>query len=280
VPDRQITMHDFFGMTRRGQKRSVNQDQFLVARLTRTASQLYTSLTHVAHPFWEHASEAYLLVVADGLGSGGRPASSIAVEVLSEEIAAAARGYWGLDVESEHELLERLEGAVRAAHERVVARNVGSDLLEVSKAATTITMTMLLWPRAYVLHVGDSRGYYLHGGQLRRFTQDQSVEEALLDSGAIPESEAGQSGLSKVLARAVGGEDATPRVGLVDLDEGDVLMLCTDGLTRCVEDDTLRAVLEQDISAQQMCEQLLAAALDADGEDDITIIIGRMGFIT
>lgn len=83
--------------------------------------------------------------------------------------------------------------------------------------------------------------------------------------------------MSKVLARAVGGEDATPRVGLVDLDEGDVLMLCTDGLRRCVEDDTLRAVLEQDISAQQMCEQLLAAALDADGGDDITIIIGRMG---
>ena len=59
-----------------------------------------------------------------------------------------------------------------------------------------------------------------------------------------------------------------------------MLILCTDGLTRCVEDDTLRAVLEQDISAQQMCEQLLAAALDADGGDDITIIIGRIGIRT
>ena len=59
-----------------------------------------------------------------------------------------------------------------------------------------------------------------------------------------------------------------------------MLTLCTDGLTRCVEDDTLRVVLEQDISAQQMCEQLLAAALDADGGDNITIIIGRMGIRT
>ena len=200
----------------------------------------------------------------------------MAVEVLAEEVAAAARGYWGLDVDAEHELLDRLESAVLTAHERIALRKEGTLGFRSPHAATTVTMAMLLWPRAYVLHVGDSRGYYLHEGRLRRFTHDQTMEQALLDIGALPEEDAGRSGLEHVLVRAVGGEDATPSVGVVDMDEGDVLLLCTDGLTQHVGDETLAAVLARDISATQMCERLLDAALDAGSDDDITIIIGRM----
>ena len=278
MPAHETKAHDFFGLTRRGRRRAVNQDQFLIARLARSASQLFSSLTHVDNQLWEHESEAHLLVVADGLGTGGgRLASSLAVEVLAEEIAAAARGYWGLDVDAEDQLLDRLEGAVRTAHERIVARKESNDWLEVSKAASTLTMAMLLYPRAYVLHVGDSRGYYLHAGRLRRFTQDQTMEETLLNIGALPEDQAGESGLDKVLTRSIGGDDATPSLGLVDVEDGDVLLLCTDGLTRHVGDDAVAEILARDLSAEQMCNELLAAALAAGSEDDISIIVGRMG---
>ncbi len=101
--------------------------------------------------------------------------------------------------------------------------------------ATTLTMVALVWPRAYVVHVGDSRAYYLRGGRLRQLTRDQTAYEELVDQGVI--SAAGRrraSGRLEEHADERGRRRDEPSIGLIDLEAGDALLLCTDGLTKHV----------------------------------------------
>ncbi len=265
---------DFHGLTHPGIVRSLNEDEFLIGHLSKSSRVMFTSLGKVGGLEGFGESDAYLLMVADGVGASADSAlaSSTAVEVIAEHINAAATCFYNLDVESEHDLIEQFEQAVGEAHQKVIARRGASP-----SASTTVTIVVLLWPRAYVLHVGASRGYYLHHGRLRRFTRDQTLLEVLLDEGTVAEEDAEGHPHRKVLMKAVGSHDADPSVGVVDFEAGDVLLLCTDGLTRHVDDDSLAEILARNEPADSMCEELLAAALDGGGEDNVAIIVGRMG---
>lgn len=266
--------HDFFGLTHPGKVRARNEDQFLIAQLSKSARVLFTSLDDPGDLQGYGQSDAHLLVVADGVGASADSslASSTAVEILAEHINAAAACYYNLGVESEHDLIEELERAVGKAHEKVVDQSGDSP-----SASATVTIVVVMWPRAYVFHVGANRGYFLHKGLLRQFTRDQTFLEVLLDEGLVPDEAAEKHPYRKVLTKAVGSHDATPRVGVVDFEAGDVLLLCSDGLTRHIDDEALEAALSQDKPAENMCRELLDAALDGGGEDNVAIIVGRLG---
>ena len=131
--------------------------------------------------------------------------------------------------------------------------------------ATTLTMAAVLWPRAYLVQVGDSRCYRLRDGTLELLSQDQTIVQALVDSGALTPEEAQKSPFRGMLASAVGGPNAEPMTTATDCQWDDVLLLCTDGLTRHVTDEEIQEELRTVESAEQSCRRLVDLALERGG---------------
>jgi protein phosphatase len=265
---------DVFGLSDVGKKRQRNEDHFVIATLRKEIALRQTNLEDTT--VFDHArgTEAQLLAVADGVGgqAGGDVASRTAVTSLVAYLNTTMSCFNNLDVDAEHEFLEKLENGVHAAHEDV---RVANGRLS-RPPATTLTMITLVWPRAYVVHVGDSRAMYLHDGWLRPLTRDQTMGEAMVDAGAMTEEQASRSSLSQTLYSALGGTDMMPHVGLVDFAVGDVLLMCSDGLTKHVSDTRISEVLGQPWTAEQMTRTLVQDALDGGGSDNVTVIVARM----
>ena len=267
---------DIFGTTHPGKVRTANEDQFFVASLHKSMQVRQSSLDDL-HAFTRlRGSSAHLLVVADGVGSGGggELASGTAVETLAEHIGETIGCYYNFDVDREHEFLSQLQDAVQRSHQQVRARHAS----EGRSPATTLTMVALLWPRAYVVHVGDSRAYYLRDGRLLQLTRDQTAYEELVDQGVIKDDvkPGGKSPhmLQNMLVSAI-GDQVEPSIGLVDLQAGDVLLLCTDGLTRHVPDADIAGVLASGGNAEASCRRLIDLALERGGRDNVTVVVGR-----
>ncbi|UCG87156.1 MAG: serine/threonine-protein phosphatase [Gemmatimonadota bacterium] len=264
---------DTFGLTHVGKVRSTNEDQFLIACLRRSVEVRHTSLESVKAFEQLGATEAHVFVVADGVGGvpGGQFASGTAVQVLINYITHTMHCCYRFDVDGEHEFISQLERAIEHTHDRV-QQEYGSTG---RGPATTLTMVVLIWPRAYIVHVGDSRGYYLRRGRLKQFTRDQTMGEIMVDEGVMSEAEARDSGLDHVLASAIGA-DAKPSIGLLDLEWGDTLLLCTDGLTKHVTDVAIGEIMQQGAGAEDVCRELVNTALDRGGRDNITVAVGKM----
>ncbi len=263
---------DTCGVTHPGKVRETNEDQFFVATLQKTLDLLHTSLEQVTAFDEVQKSKAYWFVAAEGVSTtgGGRRASGTAVQSLVTYISRTMGCFYGYDIDSEHEFIEQLEGAVQHAHESVLAEFSSKG----KGPATTLTIATMMWPRVYLIHVGDSRAYYLRKGRLRQLTRDQTMGELMIDQGVMTEEQVSRSSLPSMLASAVGG-DLKPTVGLIDLQWGDTLLLCSDGLTRHVSDEEITAILEDIDSAESACQRLLDAALEGGGRDNITIVVGR-----
>jgi protein phosphatase len=199
-------------------------------------------------------------------------ASERAVTALVDYIGSAAECFQGLDTSKEDALLVKLEETVLGVHEALMREYGG---LSASLPATTLTMVLLIWPRAYFVHVGDSRAYVRQGTRLQRLTRDQTLGEYMVDAGAWTEAQAARSSAASALSSAVGGTEILPVVGLVDLEPGDVLLLCTDGLNKHVTDARIAAVLDGPGGAETHCRQLVAEALAGGGSDNITVVVVR-----
>jgi protein phosphatase len=264
---------DDFGLTDPGKVRAANEDHFAIAVLRKAVELRQCSITasHVTERY--SSPEAMVFVVADGVGGqpGGAFASETAISALVEYLSQAAGCYHNLDMTREHEFLAQLENAVHTAHLRLGGSEGGSH-----RPATTLTMATLVWPRAYIVHVGDSRAFYLRRGRLRQLTRDQSMGEFMVESGAWTEEQARRARTSGVLVSALGAAEMTPAVGLVDLAPGDTLLLCTDGLTKHVSDDTIAEILGRSGSAEAACRALVDAALSEGGTDNVTAVVARM----
>ena len=265
---------DASGLTDVGRKRKANEDHFVIMALRQAAEVRQTSVQDSRVFERLQGKEALLLVVADGVGgrAGGAIASETAVTSLVGYLADAAGCVHGLDTDREHEFLERLESAVRQTHQRIFVEGGGRG----QGMATTLTMAVLIWPRAYLLHVGDSRAFYLHKGRLRQLTRDQTTGEYMLDVGAWTEEQARTVPTAGALFSALGSDELTVAVGLVDLQPGDVLLLCSDGLTRHVPDERIAEVLGRAADSESACRELVSDALEGGGSDNITVVVARM----
>ncbi len=263
---------DASGLTDVGRKRKANEDHFVIVSLQKSAQVRQTSLEDPRVFDRLRGPEALLFVVADGVGGrpGGEIASQTAVTSLVEYIGQAAGCFNNLDVDRENEFLEQLEAGVRVAHQRIVAEHGGRE-----GPATTLTMATLVWPRAYIVHAGDSRAFYLRKGVLRQLTRDQTTGEYMVDAGAWTEAQARAAPMAGALVSALGADELTPVVGLVDLRPGDILLLCTDGLTRHLSDQRIAAILESASDAQSACRALVDAALAEGGSDNVTVVVAR-----
>ena len=265
---------DSFGLTDVGKVRTNNEDHFVIATLKKSLALEHTSIESREAFDRMRGSSARLFIVADGVGGrpGGELASGTAVESLVQYIAQTVGCFNSTDVEKENEFLLQLEGAVQRAHERI-QEELGTGG---HGPSTTLTMAALIGARAYIVHVGDSRAYYLHGGRLRQLTDDQTMGRYMVDAGAWTEEQAARAGVGANLTSALGGTEMQPRIGLVDLVPGDVLLLCTDGLTKHVADEQITAMLGRGDSAEATATALVRAALDAGVSDNVTVVVAKI----
>jgi serine/threonine protein phosphatase PrpC len=272
---------DASGATDLGKVRSRNEDQYLIAGLRRTVEIEETSIPPGRLGFARGAS-ALLLLVADGVGGGrgGEEASSRTLDTIVRYAAGSSRFFAALDEstvddEQRRGLLQDLTLSVQWSHAAVRDQAAGRASLQ--GMATTLTMALVLWPRAYVVQIGDSRCYHLRPPTLTQVTRDQTMAQDLIDTGVLPASAAEHSPLSNVLSQAVGHEESEiwPEITSLDLAPGDSLLLCTDGLTKHVPDARIAEMISRARSARDACAALTGAALDEGGTDNVTVIVTR-----
>src|SRR5207247_874915 len=195
----------------RGLIRSENQDHFLIGTLHRELVTHGTSLPTPEQLPVRGDRFATFAVVADGVAGSadGAAASRRAVETIAQYVQSTLRCFAAADPGHEAAFIEALRGAANDADAAV--RALGGDASHYGPA-TTLTLAIGVWPRAYVLQVGDSRCYVYGDGVLRRLTRDQTVAQDFIDSGTLRPEDAARSPYQNVLSSAIGGRNAVPVV--------------------------------------------------------------------
>ncbi|MFL5403830.1 MAG: PP2C family protein-serine/threonine phosphatase [Gemmatimonadales bacterium] len=266
---------DVYGLTHPGKVRSENQDHFLICALKKQMVVHLTSLAHADHLMAEPERLAFLMMVADGVGGGskGAEASQIALEAVTQYVSRSMHCYYAAGAKDDREFYEALKQVAYQGHAELVRR--GEEDSDYRGMATTLTLYLGVWPQAYLLQVGDSRCYLLRGNELIQITRDQTMAQELVDLGVMTRAAAAVGRLAHTLSSSIGGRQTAPVVTRLDMKWGNVVLLCSDGLTKHVPDERIRDRLRSMTSARQACEDLLQEALAGGGSDNITVIVGR-----
>lgn len=265
---------DVYGLTHPGKKRPNNEDHFLICSLQKRMEVYHTSLPDTSK-LGANERMAFLAMVADGVGgaAAGEEASRIALESVTKYVSGTLHCYYTSDPNDDSNFVHELEAAALKVHNELAV--LAAQDKNLRGMATTLTLFLGVWPRAYLLQVGDSRAYRLKDGVLLQTTRDQTMAEELVDQGVFTRADAANTRWAHVLSSAIGGPQAAPVVRGFDQAWGSVGMLCTDGLTRHVSDEQIFKRLSTLTSSRQACETLLQDALDGGGNDNITIVIAR-----
>jgi protein phosphatase len=266
---------DVYGLTHIGKVRRENQDHFLICALKKQMVVHRTSLPETDHLMAEPERLAFLMMVADGVGGGakGAEASRMTLEAVTRYVTSSMRCYYAASSKDDREFSEALQEGALQCHGELVQQ--GEDDPQCRGMATTLTLYLGVWPRAYLLQVGDSRCYLLRQGELTQITRDQTMAQELIDLGAMTRAGASDTRLAHTLSSSIGGRETAPVVTRFDITWGNVVLLCSDGLTNHVSDERIRDRLRSMTSARQACEDLLEEALAGGGSDNITVIVGR-----
>lgn len=265
---------EVFGLTHPGRIRPHNQDHFLICTLHKSIRVRATSIPHAELLEMPGERLAFLGMVADGVGGseGGEEASRAAIEAITTYAINTMSCFYAGDPAHHDRLQEALQEAAFVSHREVMAR--GRERPELAGLATTLTLGFSVWPSLFVLQIGDSRAYLLRGGMLYRLTRDQTLAQDLVDDGVLPADRARASPFAHVLSSAL-GSNARPVVARYQSERDDVVLLCTDGLTKHVSDERLRERLLAMSSAEAVCRELVDDALEAGGTDNVTVVVGR-----
>src|SRR4051794_4780433 len=201
-----------------------------------------------------------VFAVADGMGGhkGGDVASALAIKVLGGDSLPADGA----------ELVERVRAANHAVYER------SSSDADVEGMGTTMTATIAGGGSIRLAHVGDSRAYLLREETLRRLTEDHTLVQRMVSEGQLTEEEASVHPQRSVITRSLGVEDRVQvDEGAVEVRDGDRILLCTDGLTGMVSEEEIETILKRAPDPQSAANELVAAANQAGGLDNITVVV-------
>lgn len=213
------------------------------------------------------AAEDFVFAVADGCGAGGELASHLAVETVVAAFPVTPT-------------LEGLRAACRSAN-RAVWRRV-RDEARSAGTGTTLTAAGVVTDEGVqslaVASVGDSRGYLFRQGRLQQLTSDHTVVGERVRAGELSEQEAREHPQRAILTRALGlGPDIEPDVVRIDLDEGDRILLSSDGLHAHAEEDDIRRLLGSGAGADEVAEELVGLANSCGGRDNVTVVVVDVG---
>lgn len=270
---------DVSGLTHPGRVRTNNEDHFFVTKATRALETMLTSLPPGDIP--PRADEVnYILVVADGMGghAAGEVASRLAIGALVDLALQIPDWIFWVDEDTAPEMQRRARQAVEQVGALLSER--GRQDAALHGMGSTLTAARSVGRDLLIVHVGDSRAYLFRAGRLERLTRDHSYAQMLVDAGQLAPNDPVIPSLRHILVNVLGGtaEEVHVDVDLVRLEDGDRLLLCTDGLTDCVDDDTIAATLTTTLPSHDACQRLLQLALDGGGRDNITAIVARFEF--
>jgi protein phosphatase len=256
---------EVFGRTDVGQIREHNEDNFLVADLTRESRSLMEGDRRQVV-----GQRGTLLGVCDGMGgaAAGEVASQLAVDIIYEKLAEP-------EPPRDHDdLARRLVRAVEEAGVRIF-NEARADRTR-RGMGTTATIAALMDHRLFVAQVGDSRAYVLRGDKLVQVSRDQSLVNQLIEAGQLTEEEAETFEHNNIILQALGTAE-TVQVDLtyVDLRRGDTLLLCSDGLSGMIRADEIREVLLSVRDPLEACKVMTERANLAGGHDNITVIVAH-----
>lgn len=241
-----MTPLDAVGITDVGRVRSRNEDAYAVVE------------------------DEHLAVVADGMGGHGNGdiASRIAVAAVQEKYLEAKEE----SGDDEFAVAERLQSAFTYAHEKI--RQAGEEDNSLRGMGTTLIAAVVEDHSAVIGHVGDSRAYALRGSTLTPLTEDHSWVREQIAAGHLSVDQAREHPFKSVVTRALGGDHAV-KVDLrrVRLQDGDVLLLCSDGLTTMLTDEEIAELLNQGGTLDEMSRRLVDAANELGGADNITVVM-------
>lgn len=263
-PRPEVTIR-LFGRTDVGQVREHNEDNFIVADLTKESRGLMESdRTQIV------GDRGTLLGVCDGMGgaAAGEVASQLAVDIIYQRMALG-------DAPADHDALAaRLVHAIESAGLRIFSE---AKLDRTRRGmGTTSTIAALMDDHLFLGQVGDSRAYILRGDRLVQVTRDQSLVNQLIEAGQLTEEEAETFEHNNIILQALGTADSV-QVDLtyVLLRKGDTLLLCSDGLSGMVRNDEIREVLRTGAEPLEVCKVLTDRANQAGGHDNITVVVAK-----
>jgi protein phosphatase len=264
-----------FGATDRGRVRPRNEDQFLIARMLKSLCVQQSSLPQPETRWGDECG--HLFIVADGMGGhrAGEQASALAVQTLGDFVLNACKWFFHLHDPEGQNVLREFQEALRWTDRRVWEESMRRP--ELFGMGTTLTIAYAIGGDLFVAHAGDSRCYLMRGDDLMQLTHDHTLAEELVRNGGLTPEEAVGHRLRHVITNAVGGTEQGVRAELhkLELDPGDVLLLCSDGVTGELSDDRIKAILREAHEPETACKWLLAEAREHGGRDNITAVVAR-----
>jgi protein phosphatase len=205
----------------------------------------------------------------------GERASTIAVDQVTTYILNSLSWCFRLEEDAEQDFEELLKEALKSCQDSIKA--VASKHPEMKSMGTTMTMAYVVWPRAFVVHVGDSRCYLLRDRKLDQVTADHTMAAVLVETGKLSRDTARHSPMGHALWNVLGGraDDLSVDVYKLWLEPDDTLLLCTDGLYDMVDDSNLQRILNTSDTAEAACHRLVDLANENGGRDNITVIVAH-----
>ena len=252
LPDADSTMTlEFFSATDTGRARNNNEDSVAVDE------------------------ESCLIVLADGMGgyNAGEVASGMATSFIKAEL-----GRWlseASDNASDTDVRRAMDICVDNANRAIF--NAANSNPQYAGMGTPLVVGVFREGRLLMGHVGDSRGYRLRGGRLAQITHDHSLLQEQIDSGLITAEQAAFSANKNLVTRAVGVEDTVLlETHLHDVMPGDLYLLCSDGLSDMLDDESIAQLLQGSDALAEVGAALVDAANDAGGKDNISVVLARV----
>jgi protein phosphatase len=269
---------DVSALSHTGHCRANNEDHYLVTRVGRTLQTLVTNLpTGEVPDFVEEVN--YVMVVADGMGghAAGEVASRMAISTLVSLVLAIPNWILRVDEKYSPEIEQRTRTLVQEVGATLVERGERDPTLR--GMGTTLTIARSLGRDLMITHVGDSRAYLFRAARLHRLTRDHTYAQLLVDTGQLAHHDVAGSRHRHVLTNALGASCEFVQVDSdrLRLEDGDRLLLCSDGLTDLVDDEAITSLLQEATRASDACERLVQRALDNGGRDNVTAIVAIFG---
>ena len=265
----------FGALSNRGKVRSQNEDHYAIVKRIRSQELMLANLQMTDLNYFQE--ESHLLMLADGVGGNafGEIASELALRTVWE--VTEQMSSWMMRVQDYDSHINEIEERVTAVTQSIQAvfESVGKTSPEMKEMGTTFTAAYLMGPDAVIINLGDSRAYLSRNGRVLQLTRDHTLAQDLIEEGAEPEE---VDRVRHVLMRCFSANShaSNPEIQHVRLIDNDVLMLCTDGLTDMVSDNAIATQLNQTSDPQLVCGELVDAALQEGGKDNITVIVARM----
>lgn len=235
-----------------GKVRQVNEDSALAGQINETLS---------------------FAIVADGMG--GHQAGDVASQIAVEAFKRVLQQHVDIANWSAEDAKRLMRIAIRQANDEIYS--LAKHMTQYHNMGTTIVAALIIDQLVVIGHVGDSRAYRINSQQLEQLTEDHSLVNALVRSGQLTAQEAEHHPRKNVLTRALGTEDDIEiDVRIFEWNKQDLLLLCSDGLSNRITEEELHKTAASELPLEQRADQLIQLALEAGGEDNITLVLCDM----